>query len=163
MTPRLSSVAENISRDYVETANQVKLIRSEGEIDSVASPNLTKPGYEIWQIDGHSINVETSVEIIAKKMWHRGNAVTARDLFDLALVIDREPKALRAAAQFIVRYRDSFLEQLKSRHKILNMQFNAIDAWKYQPPFLDCVDIAERFLMRLGDYRPTCVLKINAK
>ena len=112
---------------------------------------LTKPGFETWQIDGHSINVETSVEIIAKKMWHRGNAVTARDLFDLALIVEREPKALQTAAQFIVRYRDSFLEQLKSRHKILTMQFGEIDTWKYQPTFLDCVDIAERFLQRLDD------------
>ena len=149
VTPRLSASAENISRDYVETANHVKLIRSEGEIDFVASPNLTNPGYEIWRIDGHSINVETSAEIIAKKMWHRGNAVTARDLFDLALVIEREPKVLRSAAQFILRYRDSFLEQVQSRQKILSMQFNEIDTWKYQPTFLDCVAIAERFLKRL--------------
>jgi Nucleotidyl transferase AbiEii toxin, Type IV TA system len=150
VTPRLSPAAENISRDYVETANHVKLIRSEGEIDFVASPNLTKPGFETWEIEGHSINVETSVEIIAKKMWHRGAAVTARDLFDLALVIEREPKALQTAAQFIVRHRDSFVEQLKSRRRILSMQFNEIDAWKYQPTFPDCVDIAERFLKRLS-------------
>lgn len=149
VTPRLSAAAENISRDYIETANHVKLIRSEGEIDFVASPNLTNPGYESWHIDGHSINVETSVEIIAKKMWHRGNAVTARDLFDLALVIEREPKALRPAAQFILRYRDTFLEQLKSRQKILRMQFNEIDVWKYQPTFLDCANIAEGFLNRI--------------
>jgi Nucleotidyl transferase AbiEii toxin, Type IV TA system len=151
VTPRLSASAEKISRDYVETANHVKLVRSEGEIDFVASSDLTTPGFETWQIDGHSINVETSVEIIAKKMSHRGNAVTARDLFDLALIVEREPKALQTAAQFIVRYRDSFLEQLKSRHKILTMQFGEIDTWKYQPTFLDCVDIAKRFLRRLDD------------
>ena len=84
-------------------------------------------------------------------MWHRGNAVTARDLFNLALVIELESKVLQTAAQFIVRYRDSFLAQLKSRHKILRMQFNEIDAWKYQPTFLDCASAAERFLRRLGD------------
>ena len=33
VTPRLSSIAEKISGDYVETANHVKLICSEGEID----------------------------------------------------------------------------------------------------------------------------------
>ena len=82
-------------------------------------------------------------------MWHRGNAVTARDLFDLALVIERERNALQTATQFILRYRDSFLEQLRSRQKILSMQFNEIDAWKYQPTFLDCVNIAEGFLKRI--------------
>lgn len=94
---------------------------SEGEIDFAASPNLTKPSYEIWRIDGQSVNVETSVEIIAKKMWRCGNAVTMRDLYDLALVIEREPKVLHPAAQFIVRDRDPFLEQIKSRRKILSM------------------------------------------
>lgn len=151
VTPRLSIAAEKISSDYLETTNHVKLVRSEGEIDFVASPNLTQPGYEVWQIDGQPVNVETSAEIVAKKMWHRGNAVTARDLFDLALVIEREPDAIRIAAQFVVRYRDSFLEQLRSRQKILNMQFNEIDAWKYQSSFQDCANTAERFLKQLDN------------
>jgi hypothetical protein len=145
VTPRLSSTAEN-----VETANNVKLVCAEGEIDFVAAPNLTQPGYEVWRIEEQSINVETSAEIIAKKMWHRGDAVTARDLFDLALVIEREPRALRAAAKFVVRHRESFLAQLQSRQKILNMQFNEIDAWKFQPSFQDCANAAVRFLQRLG-------------
>jgi hypothetical protein len=41
VSPRLSEVAEAISADYVEGAGFVKLIRPEGEIDFVASPNLT--------------------------------------------------------------------------------------------------------------------------
>lgn len=35
---RLSDVAAEISHDYVETANYVKLIRAEGEIDCSATP-----------------------------------------------------------------------------------------------------------------------------
>ncbi|WP_306620357.1 nucleotidyl transferase AbiEii/AbiGii toxin family protein [Massilia scottii] len=41
VTPRLSDVAESITGDYVEAANYVKLYLPEGEIDFVATPNLT--------------------------------------------------------------------------------------------------------------------------
>jgi hypothetical protein len=72
ITPRLSAVAERISPDYVEEVGHVKLIRPEGEIDFVAAPNLTTPGFEMWRIAGRDVRAETAVEIVAKKMWHRG-------------------------------------------------------------------------------------------
>lgn len=99
----MSDVAANISSQYVEDQNSyVKLIRPEGEIDFVASPNLTKPGYELWNIFGDTIRVETAVEIVAKKLWHRGDRAAARDLFDLSLVIEREPKELQIAKTVFV-------------------------------------------------------------
>lgn len=88
MTPRLSDVAAEVSQDYVETAGYFKLIRAEGEIDFVAWRNLTQNPYEGWQLEGRDVRVETAAEIVAKKLWHRGYAATARDLFDLSLVID---------------------------------------------------------------------------
>lgn len=33
---------------------------------------------------GRTVKVEKAAEIIAKKMYHRGDRVTARDLFDLS-------------------------------------------------------------------------------
>lgn len=67
VTPRLSDVAEAITTDYVEGAGYVKLSLAEGEIDFVAAPNLTSPGFDVETILGHQVRVETSVEIIAKK------------------------------------------------------------------------------------------------
>jgi hypothetical protein len=107
----LSAVAERISPDYVEEAGHVKLIRPEGEID-FAAPNLTTAGFKMWRIAGRDVRAETAVEIVAKKMWHRGATATARDLFDLALVIERERRALAAAARFLVRHRRQFLAQI---------------------------------------------------
>jgi hypothetical protein len=89
----LSAVAEAVSPDYVEEADHVKLIRPEGEIDFVAAPNRTAPAFETWRIGGREVRAETAVEIVAKKMWHRGATATRRDLFDLALVIERERRA----------------------------------------------------------------------
>lgn len=135
VTPRLSDAAEQIAQDYVEAANYVKLIRPEGEIDFVASANLTPVPFETWTLLGRAVRVETAAEIIAKKLWHRGDTATARDLFDLSLVIERDPQALRTAARWLVRHRAAFLEQLQSRGDVLRAQFEAIDTLGYRPEF----------------------------
>jgi hypothetical protein len=149
VTPRLSAVAEAISGDYVEETGHVKLIRAEGEIDFVAGPNLTSPAFDLWRVAGREVRAETAVEIVAKKMWHRGMTATARDLFDLALVIERERRALVRAAGFLVRHRAEFLGQLRSRGGVLHAQFDAIDAMQYRPSFERCVSRVERFLLSL--------------
>ncbi len=151
VTPRLSGVADRISSDYVEEADHVKLIRAEGDIDFVAAPNLTKPAFELWRIAGREVRVETAAEIIAKKMWHRGDTAAARDLFDLSLLIEREHKSLAAAVPFLARHRLEFLSQLRSRESVLRAQFDAIDRMKYRPDYDDCVARVERFLKALPD------------
>ena len=153
VTPRLSEVAESISSDYVEGASFVKLIRPEGEIDFVASPNLTTTPFENWSLQRRSVRVETAAEIIAKKLWHRGDEVRARDLFDLSLVIEREPESLRAAGRFLVRHRAAFIEQLARRATVLEAQFDAIDTWKYRPSFDEAAQRAARFLNSLAPAR----------
>jgi predicted nucleotidyltransferase component of viral defense system len=91
VTPRLSDVAAEMTDDYTEMASSfVKLQFDEGEVDFVAAPNLLPNAWEDWIIEGSPVKVETAAEIIAKKMYHRGDRVTARDLFDLSLVIERE-------------------------------------------------------------------------
>jgi predicted nucleotidyltransferase component of viral defense system len=150
VSPRLSDVAEDVSHDYVEGSGYIKLIRPEGEIDFVASPNLTDNPFDVWQLLGRSIRVETAAEIVAKKLWHRGDRVTARDLFDLSLVIEREPDALVSAAQYLIQHRDAFLEQLRSRAAVLQAQFDAIDVLEYRPTFSDAVERASKFLSKLS-------------
>jgi hypothetical protein len=93
--------------------------------------------------------VETAAEIVAKKLWHRGDRATARDLFDLSLVIEREPEALATAAHCLVRHRDAFLAQIQQRRAVLGAQFEAIDALGYRPTYDEAVDRASRFLKQL--------------
>lgn len=149
VSPRLSDVAESIAADHVEGAGYVKLLRPEGEIDFVASPNLTDRAYELWRLLGRTVRVETAAEIIAKKLWHRGDTPSARDLFDLSLVIEREPAALRRAHPFLTRHRQTFLGQIQSRAAVLRAQFDAIDALGYRPTFDEAVKRATRFLQSL--------------
>jgi predicted nucleotidyltransferase component of viral defense system len=149
VTPRLSEAAAAVSTDYVESANFVKLIRNEGEIDFVASPNLTYSPFETWDLLGRPVRVETATEIVAKKLWHRGDMATARDLFDLALVIDKEPDQLRTAAPFLTKHSGVFLDQLDKRHALIRAQFEAIDTLTFKPSFEHAFTVASQFLRAL--------------
>jgi predicted nucleotidyltransferase component of viral defense system len=135
VTPRLSDVAESITEDYVEAFGYVKLYLPEGEIDFVAAPNLTAPGFKIETLLGHPVRVETSVEIIAKKMWHRGDRITGRDIFDFALIAEREPDVLMPERQFIIRHAAAVFQQLDDRQVQLKQQFDAVDALNFHPTF----------------------------
>lgn len=149
VSPRLSDVAETVSDQYVEGPGFIKLLRPEGEIDFVASPNLTSDPFEVWELLGRQIKVETSAEIVAKKLWHRGDRATARDLFDLALVIEREPSALATASSFLMRHREAFLQQVDQRRAVLKTQFEAIDTLDYQPTYERAAESAAVYLLSL--------------
>jgi len=149
VSPRLSDVAEAVSDKYVEGPGYIKLMRPEGEIDFVASPNLTSDPYEVWELLGREIKVETSAEIVAKKLWHRGDRASARDLFDLALVIEREPSALASASPYLTRHRDEFLKQVDQRRSVLKAQFEAIDTLDYQPSYEQAAESVAAFLLSL--------------
>lgn len=150
VTPRLSDVAAAVTTEYVEDqSSYVKLIRPEGEIDFVASQNLTEVPFEIWNIGGHQIRVETAAEIVAKKLWHRGDRAMARDLFDRSLVIEREPEALIEAAKFLLKNADLFISQIASRRTVLERQFAEIDALDYKPSYDEAAQRAAAFLNSL--------------
>lgn len=135
VTPRLSDVAASITTEYVEAADYVKLYLPEGEIDFVAAPNLTVPAFDIGSILGEQVRVETSVEIIAKKMWHRGHRITGRDIFDFALVAEREPSALIPASEFMIRHAQMIFQHLDERYIELERQFNGVEALNFHPTF----------------------------
>jgi hypothetical protein len=149
VSPRLNDAAEQVTSNYVEGPGYVKLLRPEGEIDFVASSNLTMQPYDEWTLLGRQVKVETAAEVVAKKLWHRGDRATARDLFDLALVIEREPEALNTAAPYLARHRDAFLTQIQQRRAVLGAQFDAIDSLDYRPTYDEAVDRVSRFLTRM--------------
>lgn len=48
---------------------------------------------------------------IAKKMWHRGDRITGRDIFDFALIAAREAAALMSASEFMVPHAEAIVNQ----------------------------------------------------
>lgn len=133
----------------MEQANFVRLVLDAGEIDVVAASNLTEHPYEVWEIMGRPVNVETAAEIVAKKLYHRGYAGTARDLFDLAVVIEAEPEALRTASRFLVKHADAFIRTVKARPQLMNEQFVRIMRLNYRRSYDECVELTESFLADL--------------
>jgi len=91
LNPRLNETTEKLTTDYSEAAGSLKPRFAEGEIDFVASQPLTKNATVAEILFARNVQVETSAEIIAKKIWHRGSRFTARDIFDLATVAEKEP------------------------------------------------------------------------
>ncbi len=135
VNPRLSQVAEDMSIHYDEANGFIKLFLPEGEIDFVASPNLTDQPYVDERIFDRVVHVETPAEIVAKKFYHRGNRLLARDMFDFALVAEKEPDALLKASKFLVRYIAPIKAALSGDLTGLRLQFDAIEKIAYHPSF----------------------------
>jgi hypothetical protein len=143
VTPRLSDAAENLTTDYVEAAEYVKLLMPTGEIDIVVGEPLTEAPWEVVAHHGRRILVETNAEIVAKKMYHRGNQAKARDLFDLCAVADLDPAAIEQAAPFFKRHGDAFIAQLKASASYVEEDFAQIQRIDYGRPFEECLTLAE--------------------
>lgn len=149
VNPALGGFAEGVTSEYEVSEGHVKLHFPEGEVDFIAAPLLTSPGAVEATVLGRTVRLETDVEIVAKKLWHRGHEGKARDLFDLGLVIETAPDELRKASPLLVRNRDAFLGSISARRDIVEAQFAAIAARDYRPTFEACFRAASSFLNTL--------------
>lgn len=55
-----------------------------GEIDFIATPDLTETPTIQMEVEGRQVLLETVPEIITKKIYHRGASIKPRDIFDIA-------------------------------------------------------------------------------
>ena len=141
LTPRLSSAVESMTTHYIEQSGFVKLYFPEGEIDFVVSGSLTQDPTRIEPLFGRPVAVETSTEIVAKKVWHRGVEFTARDIFDLAMVIEKEPQALPAINPILRDRRTVILERIARHHVGIREDFEELETLEYRRSFDECVDL----------------------
>ena len=146
VSPRLNDTAESLTSKYLETANSVKLFFPEGEIDFIASAPLTDKPTVNETVLGHRVRVETTAEILAKKVWHRGREFTARDIFDFALVATREPVAIESIRQILRERREIIRTRIATGEKALRTAFSGLDTLEFQPGFDECVRIVEDVL-----------------
>ena len=150
INPKLGGPAERLTTEYQEASHFMKLYLPEGEIDFVVTTPLTHNPFSSHEVLGRNIQLETPIEIVAKKMWHRGDNATARDLFDLALVIEHEADGLRRYPDIFNKHAKAFVSQCKSRQAILEQQFNQIEKIGYQKSYIDCLDVVEPFLKSIS-------------
>lgn len=146
LTPRLSDVAESITGDYEEQAEFLKLYLPTGEIDIVVGTPLTAKPFDDVRFGGRTIRVETCAEVIARKMWHRGNRGKARDLLDLCAVAQAEPQAILQAAPFFDRHGEHFLDSLARGGEFVQAEFDAIETLSFDLSYSQCLALAREIL-----------------
>ena len=139
LSPHLNDTVEAMTGDYTLQAEYLKLQFPEGEIDFVVSAPLTEKPTVTEKLFDREVMVETSTEIVAKKIWHRGDRFRARDIFDLALVAEKEPAALRSITPILQDRRDVVLNWIASREVELRDDFKNLDVLEYRPTFDKCV------------------------
>ena len=146
LNPRLNETTEKLTTDYSEAAGSLKLRFAEGEIDFVASQPLTKNATVAEILFGRNVQVETSAEIIAKKIWHRGSRFTARDIFDLATVAEKEPVSILEIKPILQGRRDDVLGRIAAQDAALRETFDALQVLNYRRSFDECVAIVKEVL-----------------
>jgi hypothetical protein len=90
-----------------------------GEIDFIVARALTSAPFELHDVEGRAVRLETISEIIAKKVYYRGAEANPRDIFDIAA-------AARSHLREIVNVLGAFPKQVsraKSRLEKLNPEF----------------------------------------
>lgn len=146
LSPHLNETAEEMTGDYTLQAEFLKLQFPEGEIDFVVSAPLTQDPVIAETVLGRKVMVETSVEIVAKKVWHRGDGFRARDIFDLALVAEREPEALQSIAPVLRDRKDAILARIQASDKNLRDDFANLEVLEYRRSYDECVSIIKKAL-----------------
>lgn len=146
LTPRLSESAESLTSDYSEDAMSLKLRFAEGEIDFIASTPMTMAPYVIERIQDRNVNVETSTEIIAKKVWYRGDHFTARDMLDLAAVAQLEPEALHPIRPILSDRREVILRRMTELEGRLREDYLALERLGFQADYDHCAELVREAL-----------------
>lgn len=127
INPRIGGKGEDITQQYTDGSEYIKLYLPEGEIDFVASSPLTSSPFDKHDVLGREVLLETSVEIVAKKLWHRGDRATPRDLLDLAVVIEYAYEAILENKEIFTKNLDAFIHQCEMRKSILEPVYEAIE------------------------------------
>ncbi len=89
ISPRLNDRVESIAPSYEEAADFIKLRLPEGEIDFIVRGSLL--GLPDESDPDTPLPLEPVAEVLAKKLFYRGAALTPRDLFDWWAVESRLP------------------------------------------------------------------------
>ncbi|MDD4910661.1 MAG: nucleotidyl transferase AbiEii/AbiGii toxin family protein [Sideroxydans sp.] len=142
VNPRLGGRGEELTTSYSEGTEFVKLFLPEGEIDFVASATLTENPFEEFEVLGRNVLLETPIEILAKKLWYRGDRATPRDLLDLAVVIEHHHSEIIKHRKVFSKNIDVFTEQCHSRRAIMLPAFEAIEKLEFKLSFDECLERA---------------------
>ncbi len=113
LTPRLNDAVAAMVRDYSEQANSLKLVLADGDIDFVVAGSVTGAApRETLEVAGRKVVLETTEEILAKKLFFRAALIKPRDAFDLVAASLSVPVAAKRAVRASAPRRDAQLNRL---------------------------------------------------
>ncbi|MGO9740851.1 MAG: nucleotidyl transferase AbiEii/AbiGii toxin family protein [Roseiarcus sp.] len=119
LTPRLNDRAAALARDYSEQANSLKLAFADGDVDFIVAGDVTgvRPSATL-DFDGRRIALESSEEILAKKLYFRAALLKPRDVFDLVATHQVDPAAAERAIKASSPRRVQQLRRLGSLERV---------------------------------------------
>jgi len=102
VSPRLNDRFDGELESYSESNENVKLHFPEGQIDFIVSTPLLSDDLMAWNPAANETDfmLMPPAEILAKKLFFRGWALHARDLFDWIALYDQAPKSAMPDAGF---------------------------------------------------------------
>ena len=142
INPRIGGRGEDVTSEYQDSSEYLKLFLPEGEIDFVATSSLTNNPFEEYVVLGRNILLETPIEIVAKKLWHRGDRATPRDLLDLAMVIEHHYDEILDHHEIFTKNIEIFTNQCESRKAFMLPVFDAIEKSDFNLSFDECLEQA---------------------
>jgi hypothetical protein len=152
LTPRLNDSFEHLVNAYDEGATSLKLKLAEGEIDFIVGMSLL--GLPAEHSLDSQFSLEPVAEVLAKKLFYRGWALTPRDLFDWWSIETKLPQELTHAQQ-LADLISKRIEPIEATLKIMNASGNSLLAWnKIRAPNKPSMkDIVRWGQQRLSDLR----------
>lgn len=153
LTPRLNDAIEEHVSDYHEGTTSLKLELSDGEIDYIVSSPLL--GLPNEKSDLSIFELEPVAEVLAKKLFYRGHAMTARDLFDWRQIEQRVPTADLHAEKLVTVLGDRLDGIENALHALAKNDLARSVAWEgIRTPYpLEFDDSIEWGLQRAGQLR----------
>lgn len=114
LSPRLNDTTERLTRGaYDEMSNYLKLRFDDGEVDIIIGVRLLRDvNFVMKEVRGRSVDVETPIEIVAKKCFYRADQFSARDIFDLAVIITQEPRVVERYRAMLLTKRNQLERRL---------------------------------------------------
>jgi len=115
LSPRLNDQFETHIQSYDETGEALKLDCAGGQIDFIVRPSLLggSPKFSPESL----FEMDSCEEVLAKKLFYRGELLTSRDLYDWRAVAAKYPgvsEKIAAARLFDATRYDSLLQRLSA-------------------------------------------------
>lgn len=139
LSPRLSGEGIWQTAEYAEAAHYLKLRYDEGEIDFIVSRPISALPPKQYSFAGAVVPLDDPVEIAIKKLYHRAEGLTPRDIFDIAVVAhDHEAELI------------SNLSAVSHKRTMLQQRINDIRP-DYYREIVDALDVFDSWIAVKAD------------